>query len=179
MTTDKFTRLSSSLRSRGVEESLAVAESIAMSRGVSRVVDITWLDRIGISVYSSIRPDGIKGTLCVHAGKGFTHEEAKIGAYMEAIEFSFATPGRNVTDWSMCKPADVLTSFKGRIHFAEFCPRMGRRVQPSDDLAVVVGEEIMSSLGPDIRRSVDLWYRHQHRRGRRHYVDAASAARRH
>jgi ribosomal protein S12 methylthiotransferase accessory factor len=79
MTHDKFTRLSSSLRSRSAEESLVIAESIALSRGVSRVVDTTWLDRIGIPVYSSIRPDGVKGTLCVHAGKGFTHAEAKIG----------------------------------------------------------------------------------------------------
>jgi ribosomal protein S12 methylthiotransferase accessory factor len=147
MTTDTFFRLSSSLRSRSAEESLTIAESIAMSRGVSRVVDTTWLDRIGIPVYSSIRPDGIKGTLCVHAGKGFTHAEAKIGAYMEAIEFSFATPGRNITDWSLRKPADVLASFDGHIQFTEFCPRMGRRVQATDDIAVVTGEEIMSGLG--------------------------------
>lgn len=119
-----------------------------MSRGVSRVVDTTWLDRIGIPVYASIRPDGIKGTLCVHAGKGFTHAEAKIGAYMEAIEFSFAVPGRNIVDWFLCKPADVITSFKNRVHFADFCPRMGLRVQENDGIAVVAGDEIMSGLGP-------------------------------
>lgn len=169
MTADNFTRLSSSLRSRSVEESLAIAESLALSRGVSRVVDTTWLDRIGIPVYSSIRPDGMKHTLCVHAGKGFTHAEAKIGAYMEAIEFSFATPGRNVVDWSLCKPHAVLDSFKGRIRFPDFCPRLGRRIAADDDLAVVTGEEIMSGLGPVLvpaelvyhpfleRRSVSLY----------------------
>ncbi|MGC7404215.1 YcaO-like family protein [Pandoraea pneumonica] len=144
---DKLIRLSSSLRTRRVEESLAIAESLAMSRGVSRVVDITWLDRIGIPVYSSIRPDGVKGTLCVHAGKGFTHAEAKIGAYMEAIEFSFATPGRNIANWFLCKPSEILESFQGGISFPDFCPRVGCRIEHGDDIAVVVGEEIMSNLG--------------------------------
>jgi ribosomal protein S12 methylthiotransferase accessory factor len=147
MTTSTFTRLSSSLRSRTAEESLAIVESIAMSRGVSRVVDTTWLDRIGIPVYASIRPDGVKGTLCVHAGKGFTHAEAKIGAYMEAIEFSFATTGRNIANWHLRKPADILASFKHRIHFSDFCPIMGHTVKPTDDIAVVSGREIMSGLG--------------------------------
>ena len=147
MSNDQFIRLSSSLRSRSVEESLAIAESLAMSRGVSRVVDTTWLDRIGIPVYSSIRPDGIKGTLCVHAGKGFTHAEAKIGAYMEAIEFSFATPGRNIVDWFLCKPSEILASFDQRIHFSDFCPRKGCRIEHDDDVAVVIGEEILSGLG--------------------------------
>ncbi|WP_157739220.1 YcaO-like family protein [Herbaspirillum sp. meg3] len=147
MINKQFTRLSSSLRSRSAEESLAIAESLATSRGISRVVDTTWLDRIGIPVYSSIRPDGVKGTLCVHAGKGFTHAEAKIGAYMEAIEFSFATPGRNIADWFLCKPSEILASFKQRIHFSDFCPRVGHRIEHNDDIAVVIGEEIMSNLG--------------------------------
>src|ERR1700722_11037488 len=105
-------RLSSSLRSRSAEESVAIAASIAMSRGVSRVVNTTWLDRIGIPVYASIRPDGIKGTVCVQAGKGFTHAEAKIGAYMEGIELSFAAPGRSQVPWSLVYPADIVASFQ-------------------------------------------------------------------
>jgi len=143
---NNFARLSSSLRVRSADESLAIAQSIAMSRGISRVVDTTWLDRIGIPVYSSIRPDGVKGSLCVHAGKGFTHAEAKIGAYMEAIEFSFATPGRNILEWSLCKPNDIVASFQSRIRFVDFCPRIGRQILSGDDIAVVAGEEILSGL---------------------------------
>lgn len=141
-----LTRLSSSLRLRSAEASLKIAESIAMSRGISRVVDTTWLDRIGIPVYSSIRPDGEKGSLCVHAGKGFTHAEAKIGAYMEAIEFSFATFGKNITNFSLVKPIEILNSFKNEINFADFCSHQDRRIQHTDDIAVVLGEEIMSGL---------------------------------
>jgi len=85
-------QLSSSLRARPAKESLILAKKIARERGVSRVVNTTWLDRIGVPVFASIRPDGIKGTLCVHSGKGFSADEAEIGAYMEAIEISFGRP---------------------------------------------------------------------------------------
>lgn len=143
---ETFTRLSSSLRIRNAEESLKIAASIALSRGISRVVDTTRLDRIGIPVYSSIRPNAAQGSLCVHAGKGFTHAEAKIGAYMEAIEFSFAAPGKNVTKFSLTKPSEILKSFRKEIHFADFCPRRDRMIQHEDDIAVVDGEEIMSGI---------------------------------
>jgi ribosomal protein S12 methylthiotransferase accessory factor len=150
-------RLSSSLRSRTAEESLAIVAPLAMSRGVSRVVDTTWLDRIGIPVYASIRPDAAKGSLCVNAGKGFTNAEAKIGAYMEAIEYSFAEEGRNSAPWFLAKPADILASFHGRITFPEFCAEMGQEVHEDDDIAVCRGEEIMSGLG-DVLVPAELVY---------------------
>lgn len=140
-------RLSSSLRSRTLEESLKTAASISMSRGISRVVDTTWLDKIGIPVYASIRPDGAEGALCVHAGKGFTHDEAKIGAYMEAIEFSFSELGRNVAHWTMSTPLAVVKSFGGQIRFSDFCPRRGSKVQADSPLAVVAATEILTGLG--------------------------------
>src|ERR1035437_5934364 len=137
-------RLSSSLRSRTAEESLKFAAAIAMSRGISRVVDTTWLDRIGIPVFASIRPDAAVGSLCVHAGKGFTPDEAKIGAFMEGIEFSFAEPGRSVVNWSMAKPLDIPKSFGGNILLPDFGPQFGRRISDADDTAVVEGDELLS-----------------------------------
>jgi DHA3 family macrolide efflux protein-like MFS transporter len=78
-------RLSSSLRSRSVEESLKYAEEIAPRLGITRVTDTTWLDRVGIPVFASIRPAAAAGSLCVNAGKGLREIEAKVGAYMEAM----------------------------------------------------------------------------------------------
>ena len=54
--------------------------------GVTRVADITGLDRIGIPVFSSIRPSAEGGAISVYNGKGTTAEEAKVSAMMEAIE---------------------------------------------------------------------------------------------
>jgi ribosomal protein S12 methylthiotransferase accessory factor len=72
-------------RSVPAAETVASAASIAESLGVTRVADITGLDRIGIPVYSAIVPDSAD-TLSVYNGKGLRPIDAKAGALMEAIE---------------------------------------------------------------------------------------------
>lgn len=54
--------------------------------GITRVADITNLDRIGIPVFSSIRPSADKGAISVYNGKGATPAEARVSAMMEGIE---------------------------------------------------------------------------------------------
>jgi ribosomal protein S12 methylthiotransferase accessory factor len=137
--------LSSSLRLRSAEESLALVRPLALERGISRVVDTTWLDRLGIPVYASIRPNAAEDSLNVHAGKGFTHAEAKIGAYMEAIEFSFAEPGRSRVTPRPATPLDILDSFENQIGFPEFCPsrEQTREVQADDPIDVVEADELL------------------------------------
>lgn len=54
--------------------------------GITRVADITNLDRIGIPVFSSIRPMAERGSISVYNGKGATPTEAKVSAMMEGIE---------------------------------------------------------------------------------------------
>lgn len=140
-------RLSSSLRSRGVEESLVLAKKVAFERGVSRVVDTTWMDRIGVPVFAAIRPDGLKGSICVHAGKGFTASEAKIGAYMEAIEFSFAVPGRSAVQWHDSSPREIINSWNGALRFNSFCPLIDKSVQIDERMPAVHATEILAGLG--------------------------------
>lgn len=138
--------LSSSLRLRTAEESLALVGPLAAERGVSRVVDITWLDRLGIPVYASIRPNAPEHSLNVHAGKGSTHAEAKIGAYMEAVEFSFAELGRSRVTAHLATPLDILDSFANTIDFIDFCPSQHypREVQAEDSIGVIEAEELLS-----------------------------------
>ncbi|WP_321422464.1 YcaO-related McrA-glycine thioamidation protein [uncultured Methanobacterium sp.] len=62
-----------------VEEKLSVA-------GVTRIAEITHLDRIGIPVYSAIRPGAAEGAVSIYAGKGATKPQAKASAMMEAFE---------------------------------------------------------------------------------------------
>ncbi len=52
--------------------------------GLTRLADVTGLDRIGIPVVLSVRPNS--GSLAVDAGKGFTKTAATVSAAMEAIE---------------------------------------------------------------------------------------------
>jgi ribosomal protein S12 methylthiotransferase accessory factor len=53
--------------------------------GITRIADITGLDRIGIPVYSAIVPRS-RDVISVYNGKGFTAMDAKTGAVMEAVE---------------------------------------------------------------------------------------------
>ncbi len=66
-------------------DTLSRLASVASSLGVTRLADITGLDRIGIPVYSSVVPDS-PDMLSVYSGKGARPIDAKVGAMMEAIE---------------------------------------------------------------------------------------------
>ena len=68
------------------EETLERIESKMAAAGITRVADITNLDRIGIPVFSSIRPMAERGAISVYNGKGATPVEAKVSAMMEGIE---------------------------------------------------------------------------------------------
>jgi ribosomal protein S12 methylthiotransferase accessory factor len=52
--------------------------------GITRVADVTGLDRLGIPVYQAIRPNS--RTLSLSQGKGITPDLAKVSALMESIE---------------------------------------------------------------------------------------------
>ncbi|WGI17620.1 YcaO-related McrA-glycine thioamidation protein [Methanonatronarchaeum sp. AMET-Sl] len=67
-------------------ETLEMVEPVKDLVGITRVADITGLDRIGIPVYSSIRPTAERGAISVYNGKGSTVEEAKVSAIMEGVE---------------------------------------------------------------------------------------------
>ncbi|WP_407520159.1 YcaO-like family protein [Methylobacterium oryzisoli] len=56
--------------------------------GVTRVGEITGLDRIGIPVWFAVRPNA--RTLSVSQGKGLTDAAARVSATMEAVELAHA-----------------------------------------------------------------------------------------
>ncbi len=68
------------------EETLSRIDAKMPAAGITRVADITNLDRIGIPVFSSIRPLAQNGAISVYNGKGATPAEAKVSAMMEGIE---------------------------------------------------------------------------------------------
>jgi len=54
--------------------------------GITRVTEITHLDRVGIPVFSAIRPTAQGGGVSIYAGKGAEREQAKASAMMEGFE---------------------------------------------------------------------------------------------
>ena len=73
-------------RAAPLDETLARIEPLVPVAGITRVADITSLDRIGIPVFSCIRPTAMDGAITVYNGKGATIEESRISAIMEGIE---------------------------------------------------------------------------------------------
>lgn len=59
------------------EETQKRVEGKMPAAGITRVADITNLDRIGIPVFSSIRPMADRGAISVYNGKGATPAEAE------------------------------------------------------------------------------------------------------
>ncbi|WP_268823834.1 YcaO-like family protein [Paraburkholderia tropica] len=81
-------RLSTSIRERSAIETLKLAKKMAHRVGITRVTEVTRLDRVGVPIFVSIRPNS--QSLCVNSGKSLLPLEAEVGAYMEAIEFFYA-----------------------------------------------------------------------------------------
>ena len=68
------------------ETTLKNAKDQLKTIGVTRIADITDLDRIGIPVFSTIRPSAAKGGISIYSGKGATADQARISAMMEGFE---------------------------------------------------------------------------------------------
>lgn len=137
-------RFSSSFRTQPLKVTLSRARFVARELGISRVTDITRLDCIGVPVFASIRPEAQPGSLCVNAGKGISTAEARVGAYMEAIEYAFAEYNRASLEVSTVRARDV---YEGPIRseaILDFCPVMGAEVDLDGPIACVEATDIRS-----------------------------------
>jgi ribosomal protein S12 methylthiotransferase accessory factor len=135
-------QLSSSLRASPPEQTLARARRMAGALGITRVTDITRLDRVGIPVYASIRPGAAVGSLCVNAGKGRLPIEAEVGALMEAIEFALAEPGAARVPIVRARARDVLDGRTRSEAILELCPRLGETITLDAPMDCVLAEDI-------------------------------------
>ena len=73
-------------RIKSPEETIEATEDKLRLAGITRLTEITHLDRIGIPVFSAIRPTAQEGSVSIYAGKGATVEQAKASAMMEGFE---------------------------------------------------------------------------------------------
>ena len=67
-----------------LEETFARIDRLSSPLGITRLADVTGLDRIGIPVVQAVRPNS--RSIAVSQGKGLTAAAARISALMEAIE---------------------------------------------------------------------------------------------
>ncbi|WP_407380058.1 YcaO-related McrA-glycine thioamidation protein [Methanobrevibacter sp.] len=67
-------------------ETIANNEDKCKIAGITRITEITHLDRIGLPVFSAIRPTSQEGSISIYGGKGISVEHAKASAMMEGFE---------------------------------------------------------------------------------------------
>jgi ribosomal protein S12 methylthiotransferase accessory factor len=75
-------------RSRTPQETIAAVDRLRGEFGITRLADITGLDRVGLPVFQSIRPNA--PSVSVSLGKGLDADAARASALMEACEIAHA-----------------------------------------------------------------------------------------
>ena len=77
---------------KGTHRVMAPSETIEINQdklntaGITRIADITDLDRIGLPIYTAIRPTAEEGAVSIYGGKGISKDHAKASAMMEGFE---------------------------------------------------------------------------------------------
>ncbi|MDI5970805.1 YcaO-like family protein [Streptomyces sp. SL13] len=81
-----------SLRTRTLEQTEALARACLDRCGITRIAEVTDLDVLGIPVFHTIRPGAAPGLNTVTSGKGITAQASRVSALMEAIERTWCEP---------------------------------------------------------------------------------------
>jgi YcaO-like protein with predicted kinase domain len=74
------------VRSIEPRETIRRARNVMQQAGITRIAEVTGLDRVGIPNFISVRPRDLDPGISYYNGKGTTRDDAQAGALMEAIE---------------------------------------------------------------------------------------------
>jgi ribosomal protein S12 methylthiotransferase accessory factor len=132
-----------SQRTIAPETTLLYAKQLATAAGISEVRDITDLDVLGVPVYLSVRPHALADKTTF--GKGLNSIDAEVGAYMEALEFSFAEPGRGLVSTWWGTPREV-TGKESEDSILSFVPFLQREIDLDGRLLLANARDIESGF---------------------------------
>jgi YcaO-like protein with predicted kinase domain len=128
-------------RSRSPEETLAALTPYLPGFGITRIANVTGLDRIGVPVFMVVRPNG-RG-LAVSQGKGLDAASAKVSGLMESIECHHAEYTRLPVRLESYRRLKT----EGLVVDPELLPRSRTsRYSPSLGIAWTTGLDLVSGL---------------------------------
>lgn len=96
-------------RARSLSDTLARARRFAAEAGVTRLADLTGLDRVGVPVFQAVRP--LARSLTVSQGKGLTPSQAMVSALLESVE-TFVAEMLPPPGGDLCPPADWCETWR-------------------------------------------------------------------
>ncbi len=84
--TNELTYFKGTHRVIAPQKTIEINQDKLKTAGITRIADITDLDRIGLPVYTAIRPTAEYGGVSIYGGKGISKDHAKASAMMEGFE---------------------------------------------------------------------------------------------
>jgi len=126
-------------RQRPPAETLAWLQPRLAEFGITRVANITGLDRIGVPVATAVRPTS--RTLAVSQGKGLGLTEAKVSAIMESIEMLCAE--RPALPLIMASRSDLAHAGRTVLDMDRM-PLVGEPIDPGLPLLWLEGRDLTS-----------------------------------
>ena len=84
--TEKLTYFKGTHRVIAPKKTIEINEDKLKTAGITRIADITDLDRVGLPIYTAIRPTAEDGAVSIYGGKGISKDHAKASAMMEGFE---------------------------------------------------------------------------------------------
>ncbi len=139
-------RSGASLRARSTAQTAAQAQRQARRLGVSRVIDITALDKLGMPVCVSLRPGGEVARL--HAGKGETAADARLGAQLEAVECAVAEQAGARGPYAQLPLAELAARLPDGLSLSDFAPCVDAVLRPDRPTLAVRCHDLMSRRRP-------------------------------
>ena len=107
--TDELTYFKGTHRVIAPERTIEINQDKLKTAGITRIADISDLDRIGMPIYTAIRPTAEDGAVSIYGGKGITKEHAKASAMMEGFERYSAE--KQDTDEVVVATSDEISDF--------------------------------------------------------------------
>ena len=110
--TDELTYFKGTHRVIAPEKTIENNEDKLKTAGITRIADITDLDRIGLPIYTAIRPTAEDGAVSSYGGKGIAKDHARASAMMEGFErYSAERQGSDETKIATVEEISELGEF--------------------------------------------------------------------
>jgi ribosomal protein S12 methylthiotransferase accessory factor len=131
-------------RVKPVQETLEKVTPIAKRIGVTRIADITHMDRLYIPNFSTVLP-GTEDKIWVYSGKGPTRDHAKASAIMESIERYSSLPSTDSSRNIIVGSLQELSKNHTVLHPDELVEPL--RIQYRNDMVMefMVGTELFTN----------------------------------
>jgi thioglycine synthase len=132
---------------------------VSKSIGITRICDITQMDRLYVPNYSAVLP-GTEDSIWVYSGKGITNSDAKASAIMEAIERYSSLSSTHTRNFIQGSYLEVSKSYNTVLHPDEVVEPVNKIYNDKDSIIdFLIGFDVLNNEMVLVPAEIAL-YRH-------------------